>query len=125
MAREHYSLGRRGENWVANLVESRGWTVLARNWRRRGVELDIVALRTGDLIILEVKTRRDSRALEDPHRVLSWGKRKAFIRGAHLYLSHEQDLAALSIRLYLAVLLFEGGRFKARWHPIEITDDLV
>lgn len=50
-------IGRYGEDVAARYLVERGITVLARNWRCRLGELDIVA-RDGDfLVICEVKTR--------------------------------------------------------------------
>lgn len=50
-------IGRYGEDVAARYLADRGITVLARNWRCRLGELDIVA-RDGDaLVICEVKTR--------------------------------------------------------------------
>ncbi len=42
---------------MADALEARGWTILARNWRGQGGELDIVALKEGRLRIVEVKLR--------------------------------------------------------------------
>lgn len=53
------ALGRYGENLAARHLAAAGLSVLARNWRCREGEVDIVA-REGDvLVICEVKTRRD------------------------------------------------------------------
>ena len=55
------AVGRYGEDVaVARLVEA-GWAVLDRNWRCRDGELDIVALDGGELVAVEVKTRRSQR----------------------------------------------------------------
>ena len=50
-------LGRRGEDLAVAWAETRGWTVLARNWRGDRGELDIVALDGECVVVLEVKTR--------------------------------------------------------------------
>jgi putative endonuclease len=50
-------LGRAGEERAAAYLRSRGYHVLARNWRGRGGELDIVAVRGTELVAVEVKTR--------------------------------------------------------------------
>lgn len=54
------ALGRYGEDVAARHLTESGLVVLARNWRCREGEIDIVA-REGDvLVICEVKTRRDT-----------------------------------------------------------------
>ena len=54
----HLRLGRRGENAACRLLRSYGWEILARNWRCRYGELDIVARDGGVLVFAEVKTLR-------------------------------------------------------------------
>ena len=51
-------LGRAGEERAARYLQSRGYTVLDRNWRIREGELDLVAASGADLVVVEVKTRR-------------------------------------------------------------------
>ena len=51
-------LGRRGEDAAAAHLVQRGMTVVARNWRCRHGELDIVAREGATLVFCEVKTRR-------------------------------------------------------------------
>jgi putative endonuclease len=51
-------LGRAGEERAAAHLEKRGCRVLERNWRCRDGELDIVALDGGEIVVVEVKTRR-------------------------------------------------------------------
>ncbi|HBX76620.1 MAG TPA: YraN family protein [Acidimicrobiaceae bacterium] len=52
-------LGNAGEAAAATWYEHRGYEVLARNWRNRRGEIDLVVLApTGALVIVEVKTRR-------------------------------------------------------------------
>lgn len=53
----HLALGRRGEDLAHRYLESEGLVVLARNWRCREGELDIVATDGNTLVICEVKTR--------------------------------------------------------------------
>jgi putative endonuclease len=58
-------LGRRGEEAASAYLTSLGWRIVDRNWRCPSGEIDIVALDHGELVIVEVKTRR-SLAYGDP-----------------------------------------------------------
>lgn len=64
------AVGRHGERLAERALVAAGWQVLARNWRspERACpgELDLVALDpSGDLVVVEVKTRR-SRSCGSP-----------------------------------------------------------
>lgn len=50
-------LGRRGEEVAAEFLTGLGMTVLARNWRCRQGEIDLVATDGTRLVVAEVKTR--------------------------------------------------------------------
>ena len=52
------SLGRRGEDTAAAYMERCGCTLIARNWRVRGGELDIIAQDGEWLVFVEVRARR-------------------------------------------------------------------
>lgn len=55
------ALARAGERAAELVYVRRGYRVLARNWRCRTGELDLVLARGPTLVICEVKTRRGSR----------------------------------------------------------------
>ncbi|MET4638535.1 YraN family protein [Mycetocola sp. 2940] len=56
MARKD-ELGRRGEDLAARFLEDAGYRIVARNWRCRQGEIDIIARNTDTLVFVEVKTR--------------------------------------------------------------------
>jgi putative endonuclease len=53
--------GSAGEDAAARLYTARGYVVVARNWRCRLGELDLVLVRGDLLVVCEVKTRRGAR----------------------------------------------------------------
>ena len=57
---EHLKLGRRGERWAVWALRWRGYRLLARNYRTKFGEIDIVARQGGALVFVEVKTRRST-----------------------------------------------------------------
>ena len=58
MADARKVLGQMGEDLAAIHLQTLGARVLARNYRTRAGELDLVVVHDGDLVGVEVKTRR-------------------------------------------------------------------
>ncbi|MGH9041633.1 MAG: YraN family protein [Acidimicrobiia bacterium] len=61
MTRARLELGASGEELAAGWYTAAGYQVLARNWRCREGELDLIASRGGVAVFCEVKTRRGDR----------------------------------------------------------------
>jgi putative endonuclease len=59
-------LARQGEDYVVAYLARAGWDVIARNWRTRSGELDIVAREGEWLVFVEVRTRRARRDGSSP-----------------------------------------------------------
>jgi putative endonuclease len=57
MSHSRISLGKRGEDLACRELERRGYAIIARRFRVRGGELDIVARDGPVLVFVEVKTR--------------------------------------------------------------------
>lgn len=55
------ALGAAGEEQAARWYLANGYTVVARNWRCREGELDLVVAKDRELVFVEVKTRRTER----------------------------------------------------------------
>lgn len=52
------SRGRVGEDYTAGYLADNGWKIVARNFRVRGGEVDIIAEKDNVLAFVEVKTRK-------------------------------------------------------------------
>lgn len=88
MAAGHLDLGRLGEEAAAKLLVSKGFEVLARNWRRDRLELDLVCRDQGVIVFVEVKARgRGARG--SGADALGPPKRGRLARAAALYLSEK------------------------------------
>lgn len=70
-----HELGRRGEALAAELLERAGWRILARNFRFRRKEIDLVARRGSVVAFVEVKARAGP-AFGHPLEAVTWAKRR-------------------------------------------------
>ena len=55
----HNELGKKGEREAIHFLEEQGYRIRHLNWRTGRKELDIVAELENELVIIEVKTRRN------------------------------------------------------------------
>lgn len=87
--------GPRGENIAVSFLEEQGYTVLARNYRQRFGEIDIVAEELGVLVFVEVKTRKNDR-YGNPFEAVDIRKQRKLSRMAQDYISrnNKEDCAA-------------------------------
>lgn len=60
----HNALGKAGEDAAMAYLERNGYTIRHRNWRKNRLELDIVAVKDEQLIVVEVKTRSNTDYVE-------------------------------------------------------------
>ena len=79
-------LGRTGEALAASYLARAGYTIVARNYRSRLGELDLVAEDDGTIVFVEVKTRRDGAAV-GPFEAVTKAKRRQMARVALDYLA--------------------------------------
>jgi putative endonuclease len=110
------ALGAAGERCAAEYLARRGYRVVARNARAEGVELDLVALRGGVCVFVEVKTRRGAGggAAEE---AVDARKRERLVRGARAWL-HARRASHLWARFdVIAVAVLPGGGYELRHWP--------
>jgi putative endonuclease len=80
-----HALGRAAEAWAVAYLEQQNYTILARNWRIRGGELDIVARDGAWLVFVEVRSRRGD-ALGAPEESITPRKQARLAHLAEAYL---------------------------------------
>lgn len=99
--------GRRGEDAAAAYLAAEGWTLIARNWRCRAGELDIIAARGEDLAFVEVKTV-DAFGPESASRLVDFRKRAHIVESSKYFLSLKREYNRMSLR-YDVILVREGA----------------
>ncbi|RCV47613.1 YraN family protein [Marinitenerispora sediminis] len=108
-------MGRRGEELAAVYLERAGMRVLARNWRCREGEIDIVARTGATLVAAEVKTRSSAR-FGSPLEAVTAAKRARLRRLAHMWAAGRPESYARVRVDVLSVLPGPGGRWYLRHH---------
>ena len=80
------SFGILGENLACEALERRGYAILARRYRTRVGEIDIVAADGDAIVFVEEKARRDTRC-GVPAAAGTWWKQRRIITMARFYLA--------------------------------------
>ena len=111
-----------GEDLAARWLEKRGWRILARQFRIRGGELDLIAERKEELAFVEVKTRR-SRLGGWPEEAVTAGKQEKLWRAAESWLAREEeagrDFSKRRPLLAIVAILLRGEEAELRWIELE------
>jgi putative endonuclease len=89
---------------AAAWYERNGYTVLARNWRCREGELDLIVHRGRTIVFCEVKTRT-STAFGVPAEAVTAQKRRRIRHLAAKWLEEESPLRPREIRFDVACIL--------------------
>src|SRR5262249_50865772 len=88
MSRSRVTFGKTGEDFAGRELKRRGYEILARRWRQRGGEIDIVARDGGTLVFVEVKAR-DGRAFgAAAEAVAGWKQRRIVQLGLEYIARH-------------------------------------
>lgn len=87
-------LGARGEQLAAEWYAARGYRIVARNWRCREGEIDLVVWsRRGDLVFCEVKTRSSNRFGVPAEAVTPVKRRRLRVLAARFLAAHGSEVA--------------------------------
>ena len=90
MAR-HLERGNRGEEIAIGELTRRGYRIIERNYRCRLGEVDVIAVKEGTIVFVEVKTRR-SDDYGSPEMSVTARKQRQLVKVALSYLQHRNLL---------------------------------
>jgi len=103
--------GAQGEAKAAAFLEARGWTVLARNFRTKAGEVDLIARRGDQVAFVEVKSWR-SVPRDELGRSIGPRKQARIARAARLFLARRPDLVDAHLRFDVVFLGGVEGRIE-------------
>lgn len=112
---EGNKLGRDGEAAARDFLIRQGYTVLHSNWHWHHYELDIVALKDNEIIVVEVKTRSED-FLVSPEEAVDNKKIRRIVAAADAYVRYFN--LDCPVRFDIITLIKSGGGYK-----IEHLDD--
>ncbi len=107
-------LGAEGEALVADWLEKQGFTILARNYRTRCGEVDIIAERDEVIAFVEVKTRQHE--YFPLSQAVTWPKQQRIIKAAKFYVIAHQ-IREKVLRFDVATVIFEHNQHKIEHIP--------
>ena len=108
MSDARIALGKTGEDLACAELEKRGYEIIARRYRQRSGEIDIVALDGETTVFVEVKAR-DSREFGDAAEAVTAQKQRRIVRLAEEYLVRHH-LANRPCRFDVVAIHFDEGR---------------
>jgi putative endonuclease len=116
------SLGEDYERQATHWLEDQGMHLLARNFRGKTGEIDIIARDGEHLVFLEVRAR-SNRAFNSAAGSVDRRKQQRIVRTAQLFLQRHPELADLPCRF--DVIAFEprqsGSSLDIHWIPAAFT----
>ena len=111
MVAPHLLQGRKGERIACRFLLKKGFDVLARRYRSRSGELDIIAFEKETLVFVEVKSR-SSRKFGEPWEFVDWQKQQILRRTAEDFIA-DHDLGQYAYRFdIVSVLGDEVSHFR-------------
>lgn len=114
---ERRKTGDIGEEAAANYLVKKGYSIIARNFKCKTGELDIVAMNSeGILAFVEVKSRK-STDYGLPCQAVSEKKRQRLIRTAQFFLLKNPQLRRFQPRMDIIELLRVDGQVYIRHLP--------
>lgn len=105
---EHNEFGNLGEDIAIRYLESACYKILEKNWRYGSLEIDVIAMHGKELIIAEVKTRREG-FLPAPGELVDKRKQSRIIRAANAYIYRSKLNADVRFDIILVIFNKKNG----------------
>ncbi len=96
------TLGERGEMVACQYLAEHGFRILEKNYRCKIGEIDVVAVKNGRLVFVEIKTRSQE-VFGRPEESVGWAKQRKMTRLAEWYLKDKKKTDASVSFAVLAV----------------------
>ena len=105
----HNRLGQLGEDAAVTYLEKEGYAIRDRNWRKNHLELDIIASKDDELVVIEVKTRSNTDYIE-PQEAVDQRKIRRIAIAADAYI--KRFGIDYPVRFDIITIVGEANNFK-------------
>jgi len=85
---DHNETGKNGETIALKFLRDQGYLILEQNWRNHHQEIDIIAAKGNELVIVEVKCRTGT-PLTEPYAAVNRNKQNLLIKAANAYIQRK------------------------------------
>lgn len=120
---EHNEIGAVGESIAIAYLQDIGYNIIATNWQRKQLEVDIIAKHQSIVVFVEVKTRSNNK-FGEPEEAVSAKKEKLLIQAASAYcyeFDYEDeirfDIISITLEPKLDIQHFEDAFFPGWDEP--------
>ena len=100
-------IGNEGENRATAFLETKGFSIIERNWRTNRGEIDIIAVKNDILVFVEVKTLPNG-TLDMIQRELNNQKRQRIIKTSKRFLLKHREYNNSYVRFDVIVIDMPG-----------------
>ena len=99
--------GNAGEQKACDYLITQGYTILERNWRTKGGEVDIIAFKSDTIVFVEVKTLPNG-TFDMIQRELNYQKRERILKTSKRFLLNHRQYSNSYIRFDVIVIDMPG-----------------
>jgi putative endonuclease len=117
--------GKQGEEVVAQWLIAHGGKILHQRWRWKRGEIDLIAMESGTLLFIEVKTRNRSNWDADGLLAITPQKQARIISTAQLFLLKHPHFAEQPCRFDVAIVRHQLINRSIDITPLHILADLA
>lgn len=82
---DHNETGKQGETIAVEYLQSKDYQILEQNWHNSHQEIDLIATKGNELVIVEVKCRSGV-PLAEPYTAVNRSKQNLLIKAANAYI---------------------------------------
>ncbi|MCQ2573859.1 MAG: YraN family protein [Treponema sp.] len=107
MSLETNKTGKDGENKAVDYLTSNGFEIIARNWRTKGGEIDIAAVKGETIVFIEVKTLPNATP-DMLQSVLGIQKQKRIIKTSKRFLQINRQYSKYFVRFDVIINDMQG-----------------